>query len=305
LKLGITVKEGWFMEYEHLVSVVIPTKNSEKSIARCLRSIRNQTYPNIETIIVDDYSRDNTVRIAEKLGARVVRARAIRSRARNIGAKEARGDFILSIDSDMELSRDVVEKCVEAALNGAEAVIIPEVSDGGGFWARCKRFERSLFLGEEMFEGPRFFRKSVFWRIGGYDPELEAGEDWDITHRARMHGVRTKRINSHIRHMEADFTLLKTLRREYRYAKTFYDYASKHPLLVKQQSIHFWKVLARKRRTLARNLIYTLGVAVMKLFEAAAHILGFLTGKPADYKVASKPGAIPKLAQTKRERGKR
>lgn len=50
-----------------LVSIIIPTYNSEKTILRCLKSVLNQTYPNIEIIVIDDFSNDNTVPIVLKL----------------------------------------------------------------------------------------------------------------------------------------------------------------------------------------------------------------------------------------------
>jgi glycosyltransferase involved in cell wall biosynthesis len=68
-----------------LVSVIVPTRNSEKTIETCLESIRRQTYPNIEIIVIDAYSRDSTRKIAEKYGARIAVSRAYRSEARNIG----------------------------------------------------------------------------------------------------------------------------------------------------------------------------------------------------------------------------
>ncbi len=261
-----------------LVSVTIPTRNAEKYIALCLESIRNQTYPYIEVIVVDDYSRDRTVDIAREFGARVIRVRAGRSEARNIGAKNSRGEFILSIDADMQLSFDAIEKCVSEALRGAEAVIIPEVADGQGFWAKCKCFERNLFVGEKLVEVPRFFRRSVYWKLGGFDPQLEAGEDWDIAQRAREQGVTIKRVDSHLKHVEKNFNILKTIRREYQYARSFYHYVSKHPQLVKQQAMVYWKVLAQKRRELMRNLAYTLGLFTIKFFEAVAHTIGFFKG---------------------------
>ena len=92
--------------------MIIPTKNSGETIETCLKSVKEQTYPNIEVIVVDNYSTDKTREIAEKYGARVVMCRAIRSRARNVGGGLARGEFILSVDSDMELTPNVVSECV-------------------------------------------------------------------------------------------------------------------------------------------------------------------------------------------------
>ena len=83
---------GWEMENKPLVSVVIPTYNSEKYIERCLRSIKNQTYKNIEIIIVDKFSTDKTVDIAERHGAKVIQDGGERARAKNIGLKNAKGE---------------------------------------------------------------------------------------------------------------------------------------------------------------------------------------------------------------------
>jgi len=72
-----------------LVSVIIPTKNSETTIEKCLGSIRNQTYPNVEIVVVDSFSTDKIRDIVENYGARIVLVNAKRSKARNIGATRA------------------------------------------------------------------------------------------------------------------------------------------------------------------------------------------------------------------------
>jgi glycosyltransferase involved in cell wall biosynthesis len=160
-----------------------------------LRSIREQTYENIEIIVVDSYSSDDTRKIAKKFGAKITEIKARRSRARSVGAEKARGDFILSLDSDMELTPTVVEKCVRKVGDGFDAVIIPEVSIGVGFWARCKAVEKSCYIGDELIEASRFFKRETFESVKGYDPELEAGEDWDLNQRIRKARYRIGRIN--------------------------------------------------------------------------------------------------------------
>jgi glycosyltransferase involved in cell wall biosynthesis len=81
------------MKDKPLVSVVVPTFNSEGFLERCLASVRGQTYPNIEVIVVDNYSKDKTREIAKSYGVRVVLCRAGRSMARNVGADLARGQI--------------------------------------------------------------------------------------------------------------------------------------------------------------------------------------------------------------------
>ncbi len=85
---------------EPLVSIVIPTYNSEKTLPLCLESVKRQTYRNIEVIVVDSYSKDRTVEIARRFGAKVIQTRGALLWARYIGHLYARGQIELLLDSD-------------------------------------------------------------------------------------------------------------------------------------------------------------------------------------------------------------
>jgi len=82
--------------------------------------------------------------------------------------KKAKGKYVLFVDSDMELSKDVVEECVELARKDDKigGIIIPERSAGDGFWVRVRDFERSFYTGSEV-ESARFFRRDLALRGGG------------------------------------------------------------------------------------------------------------------------------------------
>ena len=77
-----------------IVSVVIPTYNSEKTLEKCLKSIGKQTYGNIEIIAVDEFSEDETVEIAKSYGAKIIQDYGERTRAKNIGLKISALTFI-------------------------------------------------------------------------------------------------------------------------------------------------------------------------------------------------------------------
>lgn len=103
-----------------LVSVIIPAWNSEEYIDQTLRSVTHQTYRHLEIIIVDDQSTDATPEIEEKWAARDSRIRIIRqshqglSVGRNRGMREARGQFILFVDSDDLTDPHLVAECLNA-----------------------------------------------------------------------------------------------------------------------------------------------------------------------------------------------
>jgi glycosyltransferase involved in cell wall biosynthesis len=259
-----------------LVSIIIPTKDSETTIETCLDSIRAQTYPKVEIIIVDKFSTDKTRMIAERYGIKVIMANAIRSRARNIGAIESKGDFIFSIDSDMELTPNVIKECVKRAAEWYDAVIIPEISVGKGFWVACRALERSCYIGDDTLEAARFFRKEVFEKAGGYDPQLEYGEDWDFNQRLRNAGFKIARINASIIHHEGRLNLWNVIRKKYRYGKSLDRYVQRHEEMAKKQLVFLRPALLRNWKKLIRDPVHAIGMMIMRTCEFGAAGIGLI-----------------------------
>jgi glycosyltransferase involved in cell wall biosynthesis len=259
-----------------LVSVIIPTKDSGIILPICLRSIRSQTYPNIEIIIVDCFSADGTKRIAKGNAARIIEADAKRSGARNLGAYSASGEFVFFVDSDMELDRNVVEECVGKIKDGYDAIIIPEFSVGEGFWAKSRALEKLCYVGDDLIEATRFFRRGVFEAVGGYDPELEAGEDWDLVNRIRKAGYRIARIKSFIMHNEGRLSLMIAVRKKLYYAKTADRYIQKYPDLAKKQLTLFRPAYFRNWRKIVADPSHAFGLLIMKICEFGVGRLVFI-----------------------------
>jgi len=262
-----------------LVSAVVPTFNSEKFFEECLKSVRGQTYPNIEIIVVDNYSRDKTREIAENYGARIFLSDAKRSEARNIGVERAKGKLVLFVDSDMELDFSVVDECVEKIGEGNDGVIIPEISVGSSFWAKCKALEKTCYIGDDSIEASRFFRRTVFETVGGYDSELEAGEDWDLNQRTRKAGYSVGRIDAFIKHHEGRLSLQETMLKKRHYGKTLQRYRMKHPGEARQQLKLIRPAMMRNWRKLAKDPIHALGMFFMKACEFLAAGFGLVVSK--------------------------
>jgi len=256
------------MKGKPLVSVVVPTFNSERFLERCLRSVRGQTYPNVEVIVVDNYSRDKTREIAKKYGARIILCRAGRSKARNIGANLARGEFIFSIDSDMELTPNVINECIRKVLvKGFDAVIIPEISVGEGFWAKCRSLEKMCYIGDDLIEAARFFKREVFEEVGGYDNKLVFGEDWDLSQRIRKAGYKIGRIKAFIKHNEGRLSLRRVILKKRYYGRTLKYYRLKHPNEAKWQLALIRPAFIRNWRKLITDPLHTIGMLILKTCE--------------------------------------
>ena len=105
-----------------LVSVIIPVYNAEKYIAEAITSVINQTWPNIEIIIIDDGSTDRSLEIAKAFSGEKIKVYTQPNQgatvARNYGLKESRGDYIQFLDADDLLSSDKIEGQV-LRLNGS------------------------------------------------------------------------------------------------------------------------------------------------------------------------------------------
>jgi glycosyltransferase involved in cell wall biosynthesis len=270
-----------------LVSVIIPTKNSASTIGACLKSIKNQTYKNIESIVVDNNSTDKTKQISLRYTKSVFNKGPERSAQRNYGASKAKGEYVLFIDSDMELSINVVKECVllfegNKKLKG---VIIPEESFGKGFWAKCKKLERSFYLGVDWIEAARFFPKEIFNGFKGYEEKQTGTEDFDLPQKIKQKFGEgsISRINSFIYHNEGKLALGYTLKKKYYYAKTASKYAnekSNTDYFKKQSSIvERYKLFLSNPIKLFNNPVLGFGMLFMKTSEFIVGGVGYLLKK--------------------------
>lgn len=99
---------------EPLVSITIPTYNNIKTLEKTLNSVKNQSYKNIEIIIVDSNSTDGTLDIIKKFNRiKVYQYEGTLLGARDLGVKKSRGDYIVLIDSDHVLSKDTIGQAVK------------------------------------------------------------------------------------------------------------------------------------------------------------------------------------------------
>lgn len=95
------------------VSIIIPAYNASKYIKRCIASLLNQTYKNIEIIVVNDGSTDNTLEMAKQFDITVLdKENGGVSSARNMGLKIATGDYICFVDADDYVEKNYIESVI-------------------------------------------------------------------------------------------------------------------------------------------------------------------------------------------------
>lgn len=189
-----------------LVTICIPTYNSNKTISKCLDAIKKQTYKNIEINIVDN-SKDNTVAIAKKFGVKNIKIfKGSLLEARYEGTKMAKGKYTLILDSDQILESDLIERAVQISEKEKLDMIALEeqVYSNQSLLEKLFELDRKLinkvndlspFTGVIM---PRFFNtklllnaygripKKIFPHTGGPDHAIVYYEAWKLSKKIKV-----------------------------------------------------------------------------------------------------------------------
>jgi glycosyltransferase involved in cell wall biosynthesis len=270
------------------VSVVVPTYNSEGTLLECLNSVSNQRYPYHETIIVDNFSRDNTANIAKSFGAIVIKQKCNPAAARNTGIASSTGQYVLFLDSDQVLSTNIIEECVEkSATDNAGMVRIPEVFIGKGFWSHCsavwknsyEKVEQAYWHRWNITRGePRFFVKEQIVRAGMFNDRLLWGEDLDLYKRMNKMRIKEATCKSELYHFEPT-SIGEILSKLFRYGKSLQDFRQDNGrhlfLLLLNHSLLTLKMVARDCR---KSPAIILSCAILLFLKTYYLAIGLVAG---------------------------
>jgi glycosyltransferase involved in cell wall biosynthesis len=164
-----------------MISFVVPAHDEAPLLPATLRAIRAAAAEPYEIVVVDDASTDETVRVAESAGARVISVELRQIAAvRNAGACVARGEYLFFVDADTVVNARVVGEALRALRNGAVAGGAPFRFEGElPLWVRVVEpfflaYQRAARLAAGCF---LFCRRDAFDKVGGFDSSLFAGEE--------------------------------------------------------------------------------------------------------------------------------
>jgi len=175
------------------ISIIIPMYNSEKTIAKCIKSILNSNYKkNYEIIIVDDGSTDNSINIVKKFKCKLIKLKNNRgvANARNIGARYSRGEILFFVDSDTVLGPNSVNIIADTFEKNPRTSIVNGIYSKKSYDNRIFTLYKSLnhhYHGVKDVKYKSTFlsvfcgaiRKRVFIDMGGFDNNIKSagGED--------------------------------------------------------------------------------------------------------------------------------
>ena len=260
------------------ISIIIPTKNSAKTLGPLFSSIIMQNDVDYEIIVVDNNSEDDTVEIALNYGAKVLSYNCERSKARNIGASNSVGNYVLFLDSDMELSEGLLNNCINKINDGLyESLIIREITRGEGYWAKVRSLERKTYEGDSYYETAIFFKRDVFLKLGGFDEDLIGFEDYDLQERLELNNIKTGYMKTPIIHNEGPLCLKKHLLKKMYYVKTGKKYIYQNRKRSFLQLQPFRRSFFRNWKVLLKNPELTIGIIILKIMESISGLMGLLS----------------------------
>lgn len=183
------------------VSIITACLNSEKTIEQTIQSVLNQTYPNIEYILVDGKSTDRTLEIISKYQNRIAMCISEQDKglydAMNKGISMATGDIIGIINSDDWYAPDAVANVVRTFSKKKMDVVygLMEIIHSDGHISRVKNGSLEQMLYRMVIPHPTaFVRKEIYQKIGNFDLQYRVVADYDLFLRIYLNNCRIQQI---------------------------------------------------------------------------------------------------------------
>ncbi|MCB9062549.1 MAG: glycosyltransferase family 2 protein [Halobacteriovoraceae bacterium] len=260
-------------EFYPLVSLIIPCFNEENVIEKAIESGLKLNYPNLELVVVDDGSTDNTLEVAKKyeddLRVRIIyKENGGKAMALNRGIYEANGDYVLCMDADSILDKDCLMKAIPYFQNDSKIAALAgnvvvgndksiltmfqklEYVIGLNFYKRAQSFLGIVTI----VPGPiGVFKKDVIYEIGGYRSNTFA-EDCDLTLRILAKGYQIKYSNDVIAVTEVPEDMYSLMIQRYRWSRGI------------TQAIKESIRLLNNKKNFLRNLLITTIMIIESIF---------------------------------------
>jgi glycosyltransferase involved in cell wall biosynthesis len=208
------------------ISVIIPFFNAALTLGRCLESLARSGYPDLEIIVVDDRSTDESVAVAEQFDVRLVQMirRSGAAAARNLAARAATGDVFFFVDADVLAPPGVVERVGRTFTEDAKLdamfgayTIFPDADNFASVYKNLVHHFTHLTSRREastFWCGCGAVRRATFERVGGFDESYTAAsvEDIELGYRMNASGARI-RLDPSLRVVHAKrYTLVSLIR---------------------------------------------------------------------------------------------
>lgn len=182
---------------EPLISIVLPVYNGSRYLKQAIESCINQTYKNIELLIIDDGSTDDSLLIASQFLASDNRIKIIENgknlalpASLNVGHREAQGEYITWTSDDNRYQEDAIRKLYDTLIEERVDIVYSDyliIDDEDKLVAQSRLKEIEYLLFDGVIGACFLYKKEVYSRNNGYDENLFLVEDYDFWLRALKH----------------------------------------------------------------------------------------------------------------------
>lgn len=253
-----------------LVSVIIPTYNRNKLLKRSITSVLNQSYDNIEVIVVDDYEKNNAQSVIEEISddrvCYVKNPRKGGNAARNFGVSVSKGNFITFLDDDDEYISEKIELQMSLYTKLSNNIQYPIIYGGRIVYDKDKEYaympkyhgniHRIFLIFSPASTITLFMHKTAFMSVGGFNENLIMGQEWELNIRLskkyRYYPVTLKPIVKVYRHNENRDSILgnEYIKHKVKIKKMYkseWDFITYTMALIRQIKIIFRKTFHIKK----------------------------------------------------------
>ncbi|MBW3011461.1 glycosyltransferase, partial [Candidatus Woesearchaeota archaeon] len=173
------------------ISVIIPVHNEEAIIGKTIKAIKRCPPSNKEVLVILNGCTDHSEKVAKWAGADVYSLRVGNvSRARNTGAKKAKGNILVFHDADTLVSENYLQEILKAVEEGYAYGCARQIPETKNFWyGLVVKIANKASRENRIFHGNVFITKDLFRRSGGFNPEIKRFEDTDLSKRLRGRGM--------------------------------------------------------------------------------------------------------------------
>jgi len=228
------------------ITLVVPVKDERDTIEECTQSILDQTYDDFEVVFVDGGSVDGTYEYLKRIEGREERVRVMHEPGlgpgygKDLGFKRGDGELLAHIDGDNVMAEDYLEICAQRMQDLQIGGIRPglEFEYENSVLGQTLKLRRKMLYGEEPFASdyPTIYRRSIYVKAGGLDPELIIGEDYDLWIRLQKAAEELKQSftvekKAIIRNIPKERSLIDIFRHSIWYGSGMPTLLSKHPII--------------------------------------------------------------------------
>ncbi len=254
-------------------SIIIPTLNEEKFLPRLLNCLKKQKAKNFEIIISDANSEDKTIEVAKKFKTHFKHFSIISSQKRNVatqrnlGAKKAKGDFLIFLDADSQVTPSFTKKLEKTIKKTPGLIYLPKFIPDIKTPDIVLFFELSFFFIELSQYTPKPFstggeiiiEKNLFHFIGGFNENAVVSEDHELLQRAKKYGVTAKTLPNvtvkfSLRRMQKEGRLKFFLKYLYFASQTLIKKRIDKTLLEYEMGGHLYKTSKKRKNNLTHIL---------------------------------------------------